>query len=881
MFHKKIAKCLLGYWPISERNIMCKIQAKPFNLVILQCYAPTADQSNDEIEKFYSEIELALKQTKSDDVVFIIGDLNAKIGNIVSENVGKYGLGMSNEHGEILVEFCEKNNFTVMNTFFKHPKRRLYTWKSPGDVVRNQIDYILVKSRFKNCVRKCRTYPGADIGSDHNPVMATVNIKLKIPNVTKSQPKLDVSALKSPQIREEFAVKVENRFNSLFEEGEEQVPGNHERIDHKWECLKTAINEVQEAILPKRNCKAKQVWMTDDILDLMTERKSKKGTDAYKILDEKIKKKCKEAKQEWANNKCAKIEQLANKNQTKRMFDEIKQFHGKRFSSSGCIKDKNGDVLFEVDKIIDRWKEYIEDLFYDNRADNPIQDYLQGPKIVKSEIESALKQMSKGKAVGVDNISAEALQALGDFGIEKLTELCNDMYKSAYIPEDLRTSIFIALPKKPGATECSDHRTISLMCHVLKLLLIIILRRISDKINKNVGPEQAGFRKESGTREGIFNLRMLIEKYLEKQKDVFACFIDYSKAFDTVKHHELIKSLQSTDIDENDIAVISNLYWQQKTTVRINNSFSNSLNIKRGVRQGCVLSPALFNLYTDIIFRQIEELPGLKMGGLKINNLRYSDDTVLLAENEKDLQEIAEKVKVESEKFGLLMNVKKTKTMVFTKSLDIPKISITIDGKIIEQVSSFAYLGALVTEDGRCEKELVRRIAIAKRNFASKYNMLTNHDLSLKMKLRLTQCYIWSTLLYGCETWSLTPTLEKKLRSFEMWTYRRLGRISWKEKKTNKAVLNMFGLKSTSLMSTVRKRIARYYGHIRRHNSIQKSLVEGMVEGTRGRGRKRTNWVDNVTRYAGMGINDCARKAMDRKGWRIVVSNVVADTEQW
>jgi len=96
-------------------------------------------------------------------------------------------------------------------------------------------------------------------------------------------------------------------------------------------------------------------------------------------------------------------------------------------------------------------------------------------------------------------------------------------------------------------------------------------------------------------------------------------------------------------------------------------------------------------------------------------------------------------------------------------------------------------------------------------------------------------------------------------------------------KKANKAVLNMFGLKSTSLMSTVRKRITRYYGHIRRHNSIQKSLVEGMVEGTRGRG---TNWVDNVTRYAGMGINDCARKAMDRKEWRIVVSNVVADTEQ-
>ena len=226
------------------------------------------------------------------------------------------------------------------------------------------------------------------------------------------------------------------------------------------------------------------------------------------------------------------------------------------------------------------------------------------------------------------------------------------------------------------------------------------------------------------------------------------------------------------------------------------------------------------------------------MGGLKINNLHYADDTVLLAGNEKDLQEIAEKVKVESEKFGLLMNVKKTKTMVFKKRLDISKISITIDGKIIEQVSSFTYLGALVTEDDRCGKELVRRVTIAKINFASKYNMLTNHDLSLKLKLQ----------------------------SFEMWTYRRLGRTSWKDKKTNKAVQNMFGLKLTSLMSSVQKRITRYYGHIRHHNSIQKSLVEGMVEGTRGRGRKRTSWVGNLSRYAGIGINDCARKAMERKG---------------
>ena len=487
--------------------------------------------------------------------------------------------------------------------------------------------------------------------------------------------------------------------------------------------------------------------------------------------------------------------------------------------------------------------------------------------------------MSSGKAKGIDEIPTESLQALNNTCLDTLTSLCNDMYKAAYIPEDLRTSVFIVLPKKPNATECSDHRTISLMCHTLKLLLTIILKRITTKMDKNVGREQAGFRRNSGTREGVFNIRILVEKYIEMSKNVYACFIDYSKAFDTVKHAELIKSLQTTDIDENDIAVISNLYWQQQTKIRLENDMSEALKISRGVRQGCVLSPALFNLYTDIIFRNAEHLPGLKIGGETINNLRYADDTVLLAESESDLQQIVDVIKEESEKFGLLMNVKKTKTMVFTKSEDIPQIKITINNKVVDQVKSFQYLGVMVTEDGRSEKELLRRIALAKRKFSEMSPLLTNHDLSIKTKLRLTKCYIWSVLLYASETWSLTSTMETRLRSFEMWTYRRLSRTSWKEKKSNKEVLNQLKIKRTTLMSTVQSKRAKYFGHIRRHQCIQKSIMEGKVDGKRGRGRRRTSWLSNVAATMKQPINTCAYMALDRQEWRKMTSHVVNDKE--
>ena len=103
---------------------------------------------------------------------------------------------------------------------------------------------------------------------------------------------------------------------------------------------------------------------------------------------------------------------------------------------------------------------------------------------------------------------------------------------------------------------------------------------------------------------------------------------------------------------------------------------------------------------------------------------------------------------------------------------------------------------------------------------------------------------------------------------------------TWKAKKTNKEVLNKLGLQSTKLMTVVRQRIVRFYGHVRRHDSLQRIITEGMVNGKCGRGRKRCGWLGNVSRYAGMNINRCAEIATNREEWRTIVSNVVSDKEQ-
>ncbi|GFS16279.1 RNA-directed DNA polymerase from mobile element jockey-like [Elysia marginata] len=268
------------------------------------------------------------------------------------------------------------------------------------------------------------------------------------------------------------------------------------------------------------------------------------------------------------------------------MYQAIKKFTAdKRTSSGGCVKNMKGDRLFETEEIRKRWTEYVDDLFDDTRSELGVHSFLQGPDILPTEAESALHHMRSGKASGIDNISKKMLQAMGDFGINIETEICNKMYNNTHIPEAIRTSICILLPKKQRAVDCSDFRTISRMCHTLKLLLTIIIRRISDKINREVGSEQSGFWKNSGSREAIFCLKNLTEKFLETKRNIYTCFIDYSKVFDTVGHDKLIDILNKTDIDQNDLELIAKLYWNQKTGIRVNSEISTTVNIKRSVRQ--------------------------------------------------------------------------------------------------------------------------------------------------------------------------------------------------------------------------------------------------------------------------------------------------------
>ena len=293
------------------------------------------------------------------------------------------------------------------------------------------------------------------------------------------------------------------------------------------------------------------------------------------------------------------------------------------------------------------------------------------------------------------------------------------------IPTEMKHSVFITLPKKPKAMICTEFRTISLMSHVNKLLLKIIQQRMANKIEKEVGRLQSGFRPGTGTREGIFNLRTICERATDEQKDVYICFIDYTKAFDRVKHFKMMESLSEIGIDDKDLQIISKLYREQSASVRTESGMTSEFKIKKGVRQGCVLSPNLFNLYTEKISREVEDMKGINIGGVNINNLRYADDTVLLAEGPMFLQALLTAVNEKGKPYGMEMNIIKTKSWVLSRKKPESNISISVEGKPIHQVDRMVYLDYMATEDGKCDKEIKRRIGIARTAFKSMAKILT------------------------------------------------------------------------------------------------------------------------------------------------------------
>ena len=225
------------------------------------------------------------------------------------------------------------------------------------------------------------------------------------------------------------------------------------------------------------------------------------------------------------------------------------------------------------------------------------------PDILKCEVKWALESITTNKASGCDGIPVELFQILKDDAVKVLHSICQQIWKTQQWPQDWKRSVFIPIPKKGNPKERSNYRTIALISHASKVMIKILQARLQQYVNWELPDVQSGFRKGRGTRDQIANIHWIIEKAREFQKSIYFCFIDYAKAFDCVDHNKLWKILKAVGIPDNLTCLLRNLYAGEEATVRTGHGTTDWFQIGKGVHQGCMLSPCLFNLYAEYIMR--------------------------------------------------------------------------------------------------------------------------------------------------------------------------------------------------------------------------------------------------------------------------------------
>uniref|UniRef100_A0A4W2BRY4 Reverse transcriptase domain-containing protein n=1 Tax=Bos indicus x Bos taurus TaxID=30522 RepID=A0A4W2BRY4_BOBOX len=241
--------------------------------------------------------------------------------------------------------------------------------------------------------------------------------------------------------------------------------------------------------------------------------------------------------------------------------------------------------------------------------------------------------------------------------------------------------------------------------------------------------------------------------------------------------------------------------------------------IGKGVCQGCILSPCSFKLYAEYIMRNAgleEAQAGIKIAGRNIN-LRYADDIILMAESEEELKSLLMKVKEESEKVGLKLNIQKMKIMASG-----PITAWDIDGETVETVSDFVFWGSKITADGDCSHEIKRLLLLGRKVMTNLDRILKSRDITLPTKVCLVKAMVFPMVMYGCESWTVKKAEHRRIDAFELWCWRRLLRVPWTARRSNQSILKEIS-PGCSLEGLMLKLKLQYFGHLMgRVDSLEK-----------------------------------------------------------
>lgn len=881
-------RALIGSKPVSDRIITARFRTAIGFMTIFQIYVPTAAASDQDMEDFYEQLQQELNCITKTEVIIIMGDFNAKVGLVSNRDergaVGRFGFGSRNSRGDMLVDFCAANNLYITNTFFPQSKaNRCWTWESPDGKSKNQIDFILVNKKGMGSVRNSRAFPSADVGSDHQLLMANMKLKLKRNAPISRGRKIDVSKLQDESIKLRYQEQMEKHW---------ATPRQALDVEREWSRIKEQFNGVAGEVLGYQKAGERREWLSIETLELAQERRTAKANrsrsaDAAKhhnYLCRQVKKKAQRDHERYVNQLCKEVEVSRNQNKSREVYEGIRKITGKYAPRVSCVKNKSGKILTSAEEIKTRWKEYFDQLYNDP---NPVHDsnlphlpeYMNTepiPTIAIGEVNAAIRKLKKKKAVGIDGVSAEEIQAatIGT-GLQIVHKLCLDIWEKETFPAEWKKAIIVPIYKKKDKLDCNNYRGVSLLCHISKVFTQILLQRMRARTDEILSEEQAGFRANRSTVDQIFTLRQLAEKYTEMNRGLYIGYIDFKKAFDSIWRKGLWRVLRNLGFPEKLVRLLENMYEGTFSAVRSKGELSDWFETTVGVLQGCVLSPLLFNIFLEAVIggALVNVEGGAVVSGNVLNNLRFADDIAGISESNEDLQEIVSNISNEAERMGMKVNTDKTEVQYIGK--EKVDVDILLSAKRLAQVDEFVYLGGKIASEATSEQDVTRRIGLASGVVQTLAKIWRAKDIGLKTKIKVYDTLVLSVLLYNAETWTLKETTKQRLRVFEMSCLRRIGGVTRRDRIRNTTIKERLGVRQDVIQRVAKERL-RYFGHVMRmdQHRLPNIALHGRVHGQRNRGRPKKRWLDNIVedcKELGITLAEAMKKTRDRDVWRAII----------
>ena len=815
------ASSVVSFTPVSDRIAVIEISGLR-NLSVVGVYAPTEVATAVDKDAFYADLQTVMLSIPKNNMCVIAGDMNAETGSDGSPwpgVLGPFGVGSLNDNGTRMLSFATSNRFVVCNTFFGHKRRHRETFISNDHKTVKRLDYLLVNRSYKSSVEDVKVNFAADVLSDHKLVLCKLRLHLKVQRSKRPKPRLDLDHLRDSTILNQYNVSTANRFANLPCE-------NDLDVDERWENVKSCIVDAASEVLPKKRPK-RHPWISDTTLQLRDQKLKASGRERN-FLRRQMDRSLRQDEENWWAEKADEMEKAAFSGNSRALFQLVRFASGIQQRPAPIrVNDQYGKPIRNLKDQMNRWRGHFRDLL--NRPDPPALDRdldavdiqidpeidVSAPSI--AEVKAAIGALKRNKAAGPCEVSPELLKSLDESGVSQLHSLLLQVWEARRVPKDFKDSVIVPVFKKGSKSDCSNYRGISLLSIAGKVLTKIIRSRLNIRYEASIREQQAGFRSGRGCADQIFALRQCFERRLRHGRPTVAVFIDFACAFDSVHRISMWKVLRKCGIPPIFVEILCDMYNDAQSVVRVGQHVSEPFTISTGVRQGCIMSPMLFNLVLDwIMSKSILETDGIAATlSLLLADLEYADDIVVLAESERAAQIILDRISDNALMLGLRVKPSKSKVMSF----HTPTPNLTVDGEVLENVNTFTYLGSTLSNDKVSPSDdIACRIAKASRAFGSLTKRLWRRtDISIRTKMKVFNAAIIPILVYGSESWCPLKSDIDRLEVFHMQCLRTVYGCSLLDRISNKAV-RQHCLDQPPVETIVMRNRIRWLGHVARMN---------------------------------------------------------------